>query len=126
MYVVAEKSLYALGESRGLGAFAQFGTAESDQNLIDQYFGVGLSYYSPFQERPDDVLSIGLAFAHASPTAREDGELKAAETAFELTYHMPITGFLSVQPDIQYIQHPGLDPANQDAWVIGLRTELAL
>jgi len=46
------------------------------------------------------------------------------ETSIELTYRAPITGWLTLQPDIQYIINPGLDPALDNALVISLRFEL--
>ena len=48
----------------------------------------------------------------------------AQETAIELTYRLPVTRWLTFQPDVQYIVNPGTDPDIDDAIAIGLRFEL--
>lgn len=50
----------------------------------------------------------------------------ACETAIELSYRAPISDWLTLQPDVQYVIHPSTDAARDDAWVFGLRVELAL
>ncbi len=42
-----------------------------------------------------------------------------------MTYRAPITDWLTLQPDIQYIVNPGFAPAFDDALVISLRFELS-
>jgi len=44
--------------------------------------------------------------------------------AFELTYAAQITPALALQPDLQYIIHPGGDSSLGDALAIGLRISL--
>lgn len=43
----------------------------------------------------------------------------AAETAFELSWRQRVDAHLSVQSDLQYIEHPALAPASDHALVIG-------
>jgi porin len=44
-----------------------------------------------------------------------------AETNVELTYRAAITGWLSVQPDLQYVVDPDTDPTRRDALAVDLR-----
>ena len=46
------------------------------------------------------------------------------ETSIELTYRAPINSWLTVQPDLQYIIHPGYDPAYKNDLVIGVHFEI--
>jgi len=38
---------------------------------------------------------------------------------------LPVTGQLTLQPDVQYIINPGLEPNSDHALAVGLRFELA-
>jgi porin len=42
-----------------------------------------------------------------------------------LTWRLPLTRRLTMQPDIQYVTNPGLDPSRGDAWAFGLRLDWA-
>jgi porin len=51
--------------------------------------------------------------------------LQRRETTVEITYRAPVTDWLTLQPDLQYVRQPGFDPGLEDAWVIGLRLEFS-
>lgn len=38
---------------------------------------------------------------------------------------LPVTDWLTLQPDVQYILNPGLEPNSDHALAVGLRFELA-
>jgi porin len=76
--------------------------------------------------------SVGLAVAHARngdayrDAMRSEGiATAAAETAFELTWRVPLGEHIVLQPDLQYVIDPDTDPAIDDALVVMLRVELA-
>ena len=48
------------------------------------------------------------------------------EKIFELTYRAQMTQGFAVQPAIQYVVNPGLNPRVSDALVAGVRFEAAL
>jgi porin len=48
----------------------------------------------------------------------------AAETLFELVYRAELTPWLSLLPNVQFVDDPGADPLLDDAWVAGLRVEI--
>jgi hypothetical protein len=95
---------------------------------IELYTGAGLVYMGP-PGRPADQTGIGVAAAHnGSPfehTAPASGLAPAdAEIALEWTYRAVLTPWLALQPDFQYIIHPGGLISRLNAVVIGLRSEI--
>ncbi|MHB1279923.1 MAG: carbohydrate porin [Acidithiobacillus sp.] len=111
VYAVAEGNWSLPGE-RQLGAFVQMGRAPQGLNPVPWHLGLGLRLGHPFAGRPDDSLSIGMARAwlHPGPVAKRLGvettAIHNAETSYELTYVAKLTRQVSLQPDLQYIQHP--------------------
>ena len=49
----------------------------------------------------------------------------AGETTVELTYLAQLGSWLTVQPDLQYVIHPGGTRATQNAVVSGLRVAVS-
>ena len=47
------------------------------------------------------------------------------ETTLEATYLAQIDKALTVQPDLQYVIHPGTDRTRANAWVAQLRFEVS-
>ena len=59
-----------------------------------------------------------------TPSAATDPRLDH-EQILELTYSAQLTPWLSIQPDVQYIIHPGASNALSDEWAVGLRASVA-
>jgi porin len=132
------------GRDRGLNFFLRASAAPSDRNLISLYFDAGLTFKSPVASRPDDTVGIGFAFGRISPqAAASDRDLvtltgtpmpiRDYEAAIELTYQVQLAQDWSLQPDFQYIIHPGGHVPNPlapsvspipNATVVGARTIL--
>ncbi len=132
VYLLAEGAVYREPQSpgRGLSAFARLGFADAERNEVAYYAGVGAVYTGLFRERPEDRLGLGVAAAFAGHeferASEADGSaVKGAEVAIELSYRMQLTPWLSFQPDLQYVIHPGFDDHVDDALVLGARGELA-
>lgn len=126
-YLIAEKSLWSPdGEGAGLGGFIQIGFARPDRNQFGRYFGAGLNYVGLVSGRDEDVASFGVAHGRNSGRfVREVGEVDNSETAIELAYRAKVSGFITVQPDVQYVVNPGTDPSLDDALVLSVRVEMA-
>jgi porin len=129
----------------GPSLFVRATAAPNDRNLIDLYFDGGLTFKGPLPGRPNDTVGLAFAYAHVSSEAA-GREIDAAilaqspmptqdfEAALELTYQAKLADNWSLQPDLQYIIHPGAnisDPlaANPltripNALVLGVRTIL--
>ena len=90
-------------------------------------FGLNLTPTS--RSRAEDVLSLGFAYLDLSDryvdSERARGEnVSRRESVLELTYRFQATGWLSVQPDLQFVFDPHL--SRHDAIVIGLRAVIDL
>jgi porin len=116
----------------------RLGGAPSDRNLITWYADGGFGFKGPFAERPDDVLTVGVAYGRISNEAALADRLAGPptpvrnhETLVELTYNFSLMPGWSLQPDLQYVINPGGNIARPsgtgtipDALVLGLRTTL--
>ncbi|MFA7496413.1 MAG: carbohydrate porin [Acidithiobacillus sp.] len=128
VYAIAEGNWTLPGE-RQLGAFLQAGGAPQSINPVPWYVGVGLRLGHPFAGRPKDSISIGIARAWLRPEAVAAGletdpaAIHHAETTYELTYLAKLTKHLSLQPDLQYIQHPSGFYPNAMAGILRLHVE---
>lgn len=130
-YVIAEKTLYAEGGAgQGLGGFVQLGWADDDWGQIGSYLGAGLQYTGLIPGRDGD--KVGIAVAHARNGNKfmefmknvQSAPVERSETAIELAYRAEVLPGLSVQPDIQYIINPGMDPTVKNALQVGARVEV--
>lgn len=127
LYVLGEHGLYRDPDGMGeLSGFARIGTAADAVNRLHLSLGGGLVYQGLLPGRPDDVVGVGMAHArNGSPylqMRREEGSpLERAETVLELTYRAEVGPVFSIQPDLQWVKNPGMDPGKEDALVFGLR-----
>ena len=137
-YFVADQEVWREPGScgDGLGIFARAAFAQSDRNLLSRAFETGVVYRGLLQEGAADQLGLGFAFLNVSDRVadathaanRRDGTHFAApdyEATVELTYQFQIKSWWAVQPDAQWIIHPGGSRAIDNALVIGLRTTIA-
>lgn len=116
-------------DSRGLAGFARIGVASGRFNTFRSFYSVGATYTGLFASRPDDQIGLALAWAQTGSRARRAAALSGSpldghEANLELTWRAPLTDWLTVQPDIQYVVNPGLDPTLKNALAFGLRVEL--
>lgn len=130
---------------RGLSLFVRGTAAPSDRNVIDVYADAGVTFKGLLASRPDDTIGLAFAFAHISPqAAASDAAIVAAtgqqmpirdfESTVELTYQWKLAENWLIQPDLQYIIHPGGNIPNPlaatpasvipNALVVGARTIL--
>lgn len=126
---IALDASHANGEPRS-SAFARYGVAEGRINEFDRFLSVGIRYKGNITRWPED--EFGLAFSRArvsaatrSVTAASEAPREAFEAAIEVTYRARINDWLTIQPDIQYIVNPGVNPALANALVFGLRFEFS-
>ncbi len=116
-----------------ISVFLRLGLAPPDRSPAPFHLDTGVNWRAPLPGRARDVL--GLAFSHTvqSGRLRQLGRdvnrftgtrdaLPDHESVLELTYQVNLTPWVQVQPDLQYVIHPGGSPALGDALVLGLRT----
>jgi porin len=130
VYGVADQMVSRSGD-RSLNLFVRAGVSPSNRNLISYYVDGGAGIKGLFPGRADDVLTLGVAYAKISSDASgADQDLLAAngppqpirdqEVVFELSYAAQIAPWWILQPDLQYIVHPGgnvPDPNNANATI---------
>jgi len=130
-YLIGDQTVWSprRGRPGTLAAFAQLGLGDGRVNQIGGYLGGGLTFTAPFPSRAQDVL--GLAVAAARNGSRYElaqmaaGDPAAGETTMELTYLAELGSWLSLQPDVQYVIHPGGKRSTRNAVVLGLRVAVS-
>jgi porin len=129
-------------EDKGLAGFLRVMGAPSDRNLISYYVDGGLNLLGTFPGRDDDIAGVAVAYGAISPDLQDlDRDFAGTATArpvhdyemvIELTYQVSLAPWWVVQPDFQYVIHPGGNIANPqnprstlgDEAVIGVRTTI--
>jgi len=150
LYAVVDQMLWrgaAPSRDQGIGAFARVSGAPSDRNLVVVYADAGLTFKGLIGHRADDAFGVAVAYGRISANAAardrqttfftgQSVPVRDFEAAIEVTYQAKIVEGWSVQPDVQYIVHPGgheanpLDPTDRmpmrNAFVAGARSILRL
>lgn len=131
LYIVAEQEIWRKPDTDGDGiaAFLRAAHTPGDRNYIRNTLETGLAYRGIFLGDARDTLALGFALLDISPrvaTAQRSIGARADdyEAVIELTYQRALTPWCSIQPDLQYIIHPGGGSEHDDALVIGLRTTI--
>jgi porin len=121
-YAMVEARLIGRSDGRALRIWLRGGGTTDATDPIAIYLGGGLIW-------GDDRAGGGIAVAHArlGDPARHipiDGAPHdRAETAIEATGRWRLATGLAIQPDVQYIVHPGRNPAYRNALVTALRLD---
>ena len=145
VYGVVDQQIYRLADdpTKGVGLFARVAGAPGDRNLVDFYADAGALATGMIPGRPDDALSIGVAYARISRAAAgldQDmiaytgsiGPVRSYEGLLEATYSAQIVPGWTLQPNVQFVFHPGggaPDPFNparslRNAAIFGVRTTI--
>ena len=130
-YVIADRTVWSAnhGGPASLSTFAQVGIGDSRVDRIGSYVGGGLTFTAPLANRPHDELGLAAAWArdgsHYRKMQMAIGASANSETTIELTYLAPLASWLAVQPDLQYVIHPGNAPTARYALVPGVRIALS-
>jgi porin len=126
VYFLAERTLMAEADhpTQGLSGFIRFGTASRDIHQSDWTGSAGLRYRGLIVGYDDDIAGIAFTVNHASEKYRLLNTADGSEIDMEVTYRAQLQPWLALQPTLQYIQNPNMDPAMQDAWVAGVRVEI--
>jgi porin len=147
IYSVFEQKIYRVGndDDRGIGIFARLSSSPSDRNLIDRYADGGVEFIGLSDARPKDKFGIAGGYAHVSSRARAldvdyqqlmgpSWPLRSFEELVTAVYQYEVRSGWTLQPNFQYVVHPGGGATNptgphpgkllKDAAVFGLRTVL--
>lgn len=145
-----EQKIYRVGQDddRGIGIFWRASYSPPDRNIVDLYSDAGIEFVSLSDRRPKDKFGIAAAYARVSPWAqaldtdfqRLNGSAwpaRSYEGLVTAVYQYEVRGGWTLQPNFQYITHPGGGATNpltvnqpgkvlKDAAVFGLRTVVNL
>jgi porin len=146
IYGIVDQMVWQQPDSkdRGIGVFAQVMGGPSDRNLANLFAEGGINWFGPLPQRSHDVVGLAVAYLGISPAARAfSNDLLAFgratstyasnETVIEATYEAPVTNWLTLQPDLQYVINPNARIPNNfgstplpNAIVIGIRATIRL
>jgi porin len=116
LYLVADQELVRFGDAstgRHLGVFGAITLAAWDSSPVPVFVDGGFVLYGPATSRPKDFVGIAAVYG-----AYRDA--RSFEMTIEATYGFkPVPG-LVLQPDVQYIIHPGGGSAIANALALGL------
>jgi porin len=104
---------------QGIGLFAEYGWAPKNRAEVEDFVGGGLRWQGAIPTRDDDIMGLGVFNIYFSDQA---GFRQHSETAIELFYKLQVTGWMAIQPDVQYITNPGGD-ISKNAVAVGGRLE---
>lgn len=119
-YAFLKGRLVPRGDKGGLSGWVRAGWAQADINPVASYAGAGLLWRG-LGGRADDFAGLAVARAGFGGPARRLQGLEDAETALEATWGVQVKPSLLIQPDLQWIVHPGGRRTVGDALVFGVR-----
>lgn len=142
--VIDQTTWRAASGPTSINAFLRAGGTPADRNLLSYYIDGGLGITAPLPKRDNDVLTVGASFSNISndaaaldlDTATALGmwyPVRSYELVLEASYQIQVAPWWTIQPDVQYIVHPGgnvPDPADpafaiRNALVLGARSSVA-
>jgi porin len=128
---------------QSMNIFVRAGAAPADRNFLSFYVDGGVGFKAPLPGRDDDVLTLGASFSNVSHDAAAlDYDTRAFlgtfypirnyELVLEASYQLQVAPWWTIQPDIQYIAHPGgnvpdpfgLGNVMKDSFIVGARTTI--
>lgn len=128
-YAMVDAPLGTLGQAR-LDGMLRAGVAAARFNAVGTYAGAAIVASNLLPGRPAD--GFGVAVAHArtgrqfrSQLAFDGGGPTRSETALELTWRAPLASWFAVVSSVQWIASPGAEQSRRDAFVAGVRVEMA-
>ena len=149
IYGVIDQQLYRIAGDdprKGANLFFRVMASPDDRNLLNFYADGGVTFNGFVPGRPDDTFGLAGAYGRFSDASRAFDRnavffagvptpVRDYEALVELTYQLQIVPGFSIQPNFQYVWHPGGNVVNpltptslspiRDAAVFGIRTTIA-
>lgn len=140
-YAIIDQTIYREPgtDDQGASVFLRASGAPGDRNLLDLYIDGGISYKGLIPGRPDDTVGVSGAYTRVSPNVAFQDQIGGGAPLvrdysglIEATYQYVVLPGFTVQPDVQYLFHPGAhgvaDPVDgqpiRDAAVFGMRATI--
>ncbi|CCW16384.1 hypothetical protein EBBID32_7200 [Sphingobium indicum BiD32] len=125
VYLRGEMPLMTDGDTQ-IDGFFRLGTSNGRFNMFDRFASMGVKWTGALAGRPEDELGLAVITATTSTEYRRNSGAGRSESVAEVTYRTPLSPWLTVQPNMQYVRNPAADPSIRDAWVVGLRFAIGL
>jgi len=130
-YALAERTLWRETAVGDVTVFARFSQNDGNSIALERAMNLGFTLKAPFSGRQSDVAALGYSRGLTSSKYRALLQAGGAaptrfEDAWELTYRFQMENWLSIQPVLQRIRHPGADIGVRNATILGLRLDLVL
>jgi porin len=104
-------------DNSSISVFYQVGANASQTLPITQYYGAGLTAFSPFGDRASDSMGIGVAVSRLNPNLFQ----RQTELMFQGYYQAHLFASIFMQPTVTYIPTPGASPTLPGALTTTLR-----
>lgn len=146
LYAMIDQTIYREPDhdDEGASVFVRALGSPGDRNLIDLYLDAGIGYRGLLPTRSNDTVGLAASYARIASSAQgfDRDTILATGTAiprrrfealFEATYQAVLAPGVTVQPNVQYVFHPGgnvVDPRDpsekriRNATIVGLRATL--
>jgi porin len=125
LYLIGDQELVRWGppaQHRHLGAFAAFVFAPGRQgNPVPIFLDSGLLLYGPMRQRAKDFVGVAVVYGSYSVDAGRDFEM-----TIEANYGLKLRPGFLLQPDLQYIVHPGGKSSIPNALAMGVNAVVNL
>lgn len=114
--------------------FFRFVQADHQTSRDDRQFSLGMIVNGLFG-RPRDSIGVAIGTTHLNDHLRRAAEVynaatgsdipeRTSEYVAEVFYSWSPTPWLRIQPNLQYIHHPGGTTQNSDVFLFGLKTSM--
>ena len=122
----AQASSDSTGSGRGLSSFVRIGFSPQTDSPAGFYSDTGLVYTGLIPTRASDRLGFAFGYARMGNQYASLGSVSGLpgvgyEAVSELSYSVQVSPAISIQPDLQYIIHPGGSQLYGNAFVVGVR-----
>lgn len=129
MYLLASKRLAPSfnGKGEGLNGFFQAGFAPGDRNKVSYFLASGIRARGFAKNRVHDVFGLGISWMGISHQyCQYIPNSYQSETALEFTYKISVNNEYLIQPDFQYLIHPGASWQYRNALAATMRFSITL
>jgi porin len=96
--------------------------ADRHTSTTDLQVAGGLVYTGLFDSRPEDDVGFAVGTTHVNDRVADEEGIEGSEYAAELYYTFRPNAALQFRPNLQYVYRPGGDRANDNVFVLGLKT----
>lgn len=109
--------------------FFRPGIADGDTKPVDWAYEAGIVTHGWVPTRADSEIGLGFTQSHNSDkfiraAVAAGGQAEHNEYGAELYYRDKLYHGISIQPDLQYVANPALNPQVSNSWILGTRLDI--